>query len=257
MTTATSSELPELSKQAELAELRRDLAAAYRLMAHFGWADLIFTHYSVRVPGTRSHFLINGYGLHPSEITASSLVMIDVDGNRIDASALEVNPAGFTIHSAVHMAREDAHCVLHTHTLPGMAVAALEQGLLPVNQINMEFYDRLAYYDLQGIALDLDERAAIVAALGQGNAMILRNHGLLTVGSSVAEAFYFMYYLNKACEIQLEAMKCGTPLRLPPHEVCEHVAQQASNPRYRAQSVKLIWDSMLRMLDRIDPGYRD
>lgn len=237
--------------------LRTDLAAAYRLMEHYGWSDQVFTHISVRCPGDEPSFLINAYGLAPDEISASNLVAIDVNGNKLDDSNPEVNPAGFTIHSAIHMHRHDAVCVMHTHTLAGMAVAAMEEGLLPLNQTNMAFYERIAYYDYEGIPLDLQARERIVTALGDKRCAILRNHGLLTVGRSVAEAFFFMFYLNKACEIQVEALKTGRPLILPSAQDCEFTARQFEHPEYHAESVDLVWRSLLRKLDRLDPSYRD
>ncbi|GGF76644.1 class II aldolase/adducin family protein [Alteromonas lipolytica] len=238
-------------------ELRKDLAAAYRLLDLEGWSDMIFTHISARLPDSDDRFLLNSYGLLPEEVCASNLVLVDVQGENAGSSPATVNPAGFTIHSALHMARDDAHCVMHTHTMAGMAVSGLAEGLLPVNQTSMEFFNRIAYYDYQGIPLECDEREAIVAAMGDKNSMILRNHGLLTVGRTVAEAFYRMYYLNKACEIQVETMKTGGTLLIPSDDVCEHVAQQASSPRYMAQSIDLIWQAMIRKLDRIDPSYRN
>ena len=189
--------------------LRQELAACYRLIAHFRMSDLIFTHISLRLPGPEHHFLINPYGLLFDEITASSLVKIDLQGRPVEPSPHPVNPAGFVIHSAIHAAREDAHCVLHTHTRAGCAVAALECGLLPVNQMSMEFYGRVAYHAYEGIALDMDEQQRLVADLGDKPVMILRNHGLLATGGSVAEAFLRMYYLEKACEIQLAAQSAG------------------------------------------------
>ena len=253
MADLSSHENPVSAEQA----LRTDLAAAYRLLDLNGWSDMIFTHISARMPDEADRFLLNSYGLLPEEVTASNLVMVDVQGENADNSPASVNPAGFTIHSALHMARDDAHCVMHTHTMAGMAVSGLDEGLLPVNQTNLEFFNRVAYYDYQGIPLECDEREAIVAAMGDKHSLILRNHGLLTVGRTVAEAFYRMYYLNKACEIQVETMKTGGELLIPADEVCEHVAQQASSPRYMAQSIDLIWQAMLRKLDRTAPSFRD
>ncbi|KFX69076.1 aldolase [Pseudomonas taeanensis MS-3] len=237
--------------------LRTDLAAAYRLLERNGWSDQVFTHISVRLPMDEPAFLINQYGLLPEEISASNLVAIDVNGNKLDDSAPEVNPAGFTIHSAIHTHRHDAVCVMHTHTLAGMAVAALEEGLLPLNQTNMAFYERVAYYDYEGIPLDLEVRARIVAALGDRQCAILRNHGLLTVGRSVAEAYFFMYYLNQACEIQLEAMKTGRPLVIPSSQDCEFTARQFEHEHYHNESVELVWNAELRKLDRLDPSFRN
>jgi len=245
-------------------QLREELAACYRLIAHFRMTDLIFTHISVRLPGPEHHFLINPYGLMFDEITASNLVRIDLAGNPVEPTPYPVNPAGFVIHSAIHGARDDAQCVLHTHTRAGCAVAALECGLLPVNQISMEFYGRIAYHDYEGIALDLSEQQRLVADLGDKSAMILRNHGLLTVGRSVSEAFLRMYYLEKACEIQLAAQASGQ-LVLPPHEVCAHTERQFNDPQRPLQEgqfndpdgMQLAWSALLRMLDRVAPGYRD
>ncbi|WEL57947.1 class II aldolase/adducin family protein [Pseudomonas kermanshahensis] len=244
--------------------LRQELAACYRLVAHFRMSDLIFTHISLRVPGPEHHFLINPYGLLFDEITASSLVKIDLHRQPVEATPHPVNPAGFVIHSAIHAAREDAHCVLHTHTRAGCAVAALECGLLPVNQMSMEFHGKVAYHDYEGIALDLDEQQRLVADLGDRPVMILRNHGLLTTGRSVAEAFLRMYYLEKACEIQLAAQSAGQ-LILPPAAVCERTEQQFNAPMKGLKqgelsdpdAVGLAWGALLRMLERVAPGYRD
>ncbi|MEX5689338.1 MULTISPECIES: class II aldolase/adducin family protein [Pseudomonas] len=244
--------------------LRRELAACYRLIAHFRMSDLIFTHISVRLPGPEHHFLINPYGLMFDEITASSLVKIDLDGRAVEPSPYPVNPAGFVIHSAIHRAREDAQCVLHTHTRAGCAVAALKCGLLPVNQISMEFYERVAYHDYEGVALDLGEQQRLVHDLGDKTVLMLRNHGLLTVGASIGQAFLRMYYLEKACEIQLAAQACGE-LVLPPAAVCEHTERQFNEPgRPLAEgelndpdAMQLAWSALLRLADRVAPGYRD
>ncbi|RAH97327.1 class II aldolase [Acuticoccus sediminis] len=241
-----------LSDATELG-LRTDLAAAYRLLAHYGLDDTIYTHTSVRLPGASHRFLINPYGMTFDEIRASDLVVVDPDGYSVDG-ADDVNPAGFTIHSAIHMAREDAICVMHTHTLAGMAVAALQGELLMVNQMSMEFYGRLAYHAYEGIALDLSERERLQADLGDKPAMILKNHGLLTVGRTVAEAFYYMYYLEMACRIQIEAQTTGAPLSLPSDETVRHAAQQFSSKSVKGTRM---WPAMLRKLDRIDSSYRD
>jgi ribulose-5-phosphate 4-epimerase/fuculose-1-phosphate aldolase len=198
------------------------------------------------------------------EITASNLVKIDLNGRAVEPSPYPVNPAGFVIHSAIHGAREDAQCVLHTHTKAGCAVAALECGLLPVNQISMEFYGRVAYHDYEGIALDMDEQQRLVQDLGDKSVLMLRNHGLLTVGESVSQAFLRMYYLEKACEIQLAAQAAGK-LVLPPAAVCEHTERQFNEPgRPLAEGelsdpdgLALAWAALLRLLDRVSPGYRD
>jgi len=244
--------------------LREELAACYRLIAHFRMTDLIFTHISVRIPGPEHHFLINPYGLMFDEITASNLVKIGLDGRAVEASPYPVNPAGFVIHSAIHGAREDAQCVLHTHTKSGCAVAALKCGLLPVNQISMEFYGRVAYHDYEGVALDMSEQERLVRDLGDKPVLMLRNHGLLTVGETVSQAFLRMYYLEKACEIQLAAQAAGE-LVLPSAEVCEHTERQFNDPGRPLEegelsdpdAMQLAWAAMLRLLDRVAPGYRD
>ncbi|WP_405845660.1 class II aldolase/adducin family protein [Streptomyces sp. NBC_01518] len=242
--------------------LRRELAAVYRLVAHFRMTDLIFTHVSVRLPGPEHHFLINPYGLLFEEITASSLVKIDLSGHAVEDSQHPVNPAGFVIHSAVHAARPDAHCVLHTHTRAGCAVAAQQHGLLPLNQISMEFYGRLGYHDYEGVALNLAEQRRLVADLGRHPAMILRNHGLLTVGESPAQAFLRMYYLDKACEIQTAATAAGTPLVVPSPEVCELTARQLtgqddSSDLQDDKAYEFAWAALLRLVERIAPDYKD
>jgi ribulose-5-phosphate 4-epimerase/fuculose-1-phosphate aldolase len=220
----------------------------------------------VRIPGPEHHFLINPYGLFFDEITASNLVKIGLDGHAVEPTAYPVNPAGFVIHSAIHGAREDAQCVLHTHTKAGCAIAAQKDGLLPVNQMSMEFYDKVAYHDYEGIALDMDEQARLVKDLGDKPVMILRNHGLLTVGKDPQQAFLRMYYLEKACEIQLTAQAGGQALILPPKEVCEHAERQFNAPTPPAADGRtfvdesgydLAWVALLRLLDRIDPGYKD
>ncbi len=242
---------------AEEWQARVDLAACYRLIAHFRMADLIYTHATARVPGEHGRFLINPYGWRWEEITASSLVKIDVDGNKVGRSPHRVNPAGFVIHSAVHMARHgDAACVIHTHTRAGMAVAALKCGLLPLSQISMQWHGCVGYHDYEGIALDLDERGRIVRDLGPHRALVLRNHGLLTVGRSVAEAFQTMYYLNLACEVQLAAMATGAELLVPPPEVCEKVATQNDAMTFGDDDLALEWQAHLRLLDRLDPTYK-
>lgn len=243
--------------------LREELAACYRLIAHFRMSDLIFTHISVRLPGPEHHFLINPYGLMFDEITASSLVKINQEGHKVESSPHPVNPAGFVIHSAIHSAREDAQCVLHTHTKAGCAVAALKCGLLPVNQISLEFYGRVAYHDYEGIALDLDEQKRLVHDFGDKSVLMLRNHGLLTVGETPGQAFMRMYYLEKACEMQLAAQACGE-LILPPAAVCEHTERQFNDPGRPLQegelndpdAMQLAWAALLRLLERVAPDYR-
>ncbi|GLQ05603.1 class II aldolase/adducin family protein [Sneathiella chinensis] len=232
---------------------RVDLAACYQLVAHYGMSDLIFTHISARVPGDENHFLINPYGLFFDEICASSLVKVDIDGNVLDETNFEINPAGYTIHSAVHGARHDVACVLHTHTSSGMAVSAQKQGLLPLTQHSLMFYNRLAYHGYEGIALNLDERERLVRDLGDNIAMILRNHGLLTVGGSISEAFRRIFYLEKSCQSQIEALSGGSEVIIPSKEVCENTLNQFKS---RSDLNALEWAGLLRLLDRKGSNYR-
>jgi ribulose-5-phosphate 4-epimerase/fuculose-1-phosphate aldolase len=236
-------------------QARVDLAAAYRLVAHFGWDDLIFTHISARVPGPEHHFLINPYGLLFGQITASSLVKVDLDGKIVEPTPYIINPAGFTIHSAIHAAREDATCVLHLHTVAGVAVSCQEDGLLPIDQTSMVFNGELAYHEYEGLALMLDERPRLVADLGQKNAILLRNHGTLTVGATVARAFYTMYLLERACAMQVAAQAGGAKLHYPAPAVQEVVRQQAK-VGLTGNDTQLAWDALLRMLDAKDPSYK-
>ena len=239
-------------------QVRTDLAAAYRLVALYGWDDLIFTHLSARVPGPEHHFLINPYNLMFEEITASSLVKIDTEGHPVMETPYLTNPAGFTIHSAIHMAREDAHAVLHLHTPHGQAVSAMSEGLLPHTQTAMIAKHNVAYHDYEGIATDLEERERLVADLGEKHAMILRNHGTLTVGERVADAFLRMYFLERACEAQVYMLSAGREnLNTPPQGVEEKVAGQTAPQGMAAVSQMLAWPALLRKLDRIDPGFRD
>lgn len=208
-------------------QVREDLAAAYRLVAYYGMDDSIYTHISVRVPGTDDQFLINPFGKLFRDITASSLVKIDLEGRILDDTPFDVNPAGFTIHSAVHSARHDAACVLHTHTVAGVGVSSLACGLQPCNQWALEFYNRVVYHDFEGIALDDDERARLVADLGPtAKVMILRNHGLLTLGHNIPEAFILMLNLDRACRVQLAIQSSGEAVYPVSPEVCEKTARQ-------------------------------
>ena len=238
--------------------LRVDLALCYRVVAHYGLTDQIYTHISARVPGSGDRFWLNRIGVGFDEMTAGDLIEVGFDAPPEEApgdvTADQVNRAGHTIHSAILMARPDVSCALHLHSRAGMAVAALEEGLLPLNQISMQFYNRIAYHDYEGIALDLDERERLIASMGEQNAMILRNHGLLTVGRSVAEAFMRAYYLEKACEIQMDALAMGRPLRLPPPEVCEHAARQYDRS-YESNACEMEWAANRRLIDRVNPGY--
>ncbi|NWL76076.1 class II aldolase [Pseudomonas taiwanensis] len=232
--------------------LRRDLAAAYRLAALFGWDDTLYTHFSVRLPGVEPRFLINPFGLMFEEICASDLIVVDMHGRVVEGNA-DYNIAGFTIHSAVHMARADAHCVIHTHTLAGMAVAASDNGLAQLNQISAEFHQRVGYHTYEGIALDLGERERLVDSLGDNIALMLRHHGLLSVGASVADAFYVMYYLNKACEIQVAASSLRG-IREMPNELSVHACEQFQACEWQRQ---LVWEAWLRKLERECPEYKD
>ncbi|MBV8368953.1 MAG: class II aldolase/adducin family protein [Candidatus Eremiobacteraeota bacterium] len=235
-------------------QVRVDLAAAYRLVAHYGWDDLIFTHISARVPGPEHHFLINPYGLLFGEITASSLLKVDLDGNLVEPTSYHFNPAGFTIHSAVHAAREDAKCVLHLHTVAGVAVSCQEHGLLSLEQTAMLLNGEVAYHEYEGVALLLDERPRLVADLGAKKAMLLRNHGTLTVGETVADAFLTMYFLERACATQVAALAGGAQLHHPSPELQEVVRKQASVGI--GPVAKLAWDAQLRLLDKKDPSYK-
>ena len=238
--------------------LRVDLAAAYRLVALNRWDDLIFTHLSVRIPGPEHHFLINPYDMMFEEITASSLVKIDVNGNPVERTTHKVNPAAFTIHSAVHMGREDACAVMHLHTPHGQAVSAIKGGLLPHTQTAMLVTEDVAYHDYEGIATDLDERERIVRDLGDKSVMILRNHGTLAVGPTIAECYLRMYFLERACEAQVLMLAGGRDnLNGPPLGVEEKVADQADPESVRFVACKLAWPALLRKLDRLDPSYRE
>ena len=236
-------------------QVRTDLAAAYRAVALYGWDDLVFTHISARVPGPEHHFLINPYGMLFEEITASSLVKIDLEGRKVVDSPYDVNPAGFTIHSAVHEAREDAQCVMHLHTLEGVAVSCQKQGLLPISQQSLFPMMGLAYHDYEGVALNPEEKVRLVRDLGASNSMILRNHGLLTCGPSVADAFLYMYILQKACEVQVMAQAGGAELVHVKQPILDGM-RKAAKEVLRGTGGMLVWPGLLRKLDRLDPGWR-
>ncbi len=238
--------------------IRVDLAAAYRLVALYGWDDLIFTHLSARVPGPEHHFLINPYDMMFEEITASSLVKIDVDGQPVVPTSHPVNPAGFTIHSALHMAREDAHAVMHLHTPHGQAVSAMAEGLLPHTQTAMIALHNVAYHDYEGIATDLEERERLVTDMGQKHVMILRNHGTLAIGESVADCFLRLYFLERACEAQVMMLSAGREnLNTPPQGTPEKVKDQTPPAGMGMVARALAWPALLRKLDRIDPSFRN
>jgi len=255
---AQNTEFTEKVKQQVSAEewrLRVDLAAAYRLVASHGWDDLIFTHISARVPDSDGHFLINPYGLMFEEVTASNLVKVDAVGNQVLETPYEVNLAGFTIHSAVHSARDDAHCVMHTHTVNGVAVSAQEEGLLPLSQQSLFALSGLSYHDYEGVALRDDEKPRLAANLGTNNFLILRNHGLLTCAPTVADAFLAMYILESACDIQLKALSAGKLTRVP-SEIVSTMRAQARGVA-RNMGGMLAWPALLRKLDRVDSSFRN
>jgi ribulose-5-phosphate 4-epimerase/fuculose-1-phosphate aldolase len=235
--------------------VRTDLAAAYRAVAMFGWDDLVFTHISARVPGADHHFLINPYGMMFEEITASSLVKVDLAGNKVMDSPFEINPAGFTIHGAVHEAREDAQCVIHLHTMEGVAVSCQKAGLLPLSQQSLFPLSSLAYHAYEGVALNSGEKARLVADLGDRQFMILRNHGLLTCALTVADAFLYMYILQKACEVQVLAQAGGGELIPVPQAIVDGI-RQAATTVLRQSGGMIAWPGILRKLDRADPSWR-
>jgi ribulose-5-phosphate 4-epimerase/fuculose-1-phosphate aldolase len=237
--------------------IRSDLAALYRLAAHHRWTDFVYTHISARLPGPDHHFLINQYGVLFHEMRASDLVKIDLHGNVVEdgAQSRRVNAAGFTIHSAIHMARKDLMCVVHTHTQAGIAVSAQRDGLLPISQHALKFYGRLAYHGYEGIALDTDERERLVDDLGEHKAMILRNHGLLMGGTSIPEAFLMTYMLERACAAQVAAQAGGQELVYPPEDVCRHTAEQFRSQE-NDEHYSWMWQSALRLIANDRPDYR-
>jgi ribulose-5-phosphate 4-epimerase/fuculose-1-phosphate aldolase len=246
-----------LRQQVSLEEwaAREDLAACYRLCVQFRMTDLIYNHISLRVPGRHDHFLINAFGLMYEEVSASNLIKVDLEGRPVDDGRLEANPAGFVIHSAIHQARPDLDCVFHTHTRAGVAISAREEGLLMISQHAMRFHGRVGYHAFEGIALDTDEQKRLVRDLGPHKALILRNHGLLTCGATVREAFEEMYFLELSCQIQLDATAHGGRLVYPPASVCEHSAAQFAKSNDYIQGRD--WRALRRLLDRRDPSYRD
>ena len=234
--------------------IRLDLAAAYRMVAYYGWDDLIFTHLSARIPGPEHHFLLNPYNLMFEEVTASSLVKVDVNGNPVDPTPFITNPAGFTIHSAIHMARDDAHAVMHLHTPAGQAVSAHDEGLLPLTQTAMLVRGDVAFHDYEGVAVDLGERERLVADLGSKNAMILRNHGTLAVGKNVGECFVRLYFLERACQAQVMALTAGEHVNNPPQGAPEVTAQQGQVGVALAANL-LAWPALKRKAYRLDPSF--
>ena len=237
-------------------QMRVNLAACYRMIAYYGWDDLVFTHISARVPGTENEFLINPYGMLFEEITASSLVKVNKLGEKVMPSAFDINPAGFIIHSAVHEARDDAHCVIHLHTIDGVAISAQEQGLLPISQQSLFPLSNLAYHEYEGIALNPEEKVRLVADLGDANFMILRNHGLLTCASTIADAFLNMYFLQKSCETQVKAQSGGGTLTLIPEQILSGI-QVASKQVTKGAFGGIAWPGILRKLRRTDPSFEE
>jgi ribulose-5-phosphate 4-epimerase/fuculose-1-phosphate aldolase len=241
------------------AELRVQLAACYRLVAHFGLDDLIYNHISARIPGTE-HFLINPYGLLFSEVTASCFVTIDLEGNAVVPTPYEVNRAGFVIHSAIHSGRPDAACVLHTHSEAATAISALEEGLLPLSQFAMRFQGAMGRHEYEGVAIELGERERLIANIGTHDVLLLRNHGVLTVGRTIPAAFILMYYFEKAARVQLLAQAAaasGAHLHLPQPAVSEHAARQFNERQGDILAAgEREWPAFIRLLDRIDPTFR-
>jgi ribulose-5-phosphate 4-epimerase/fuculose-1-phosphate aldolase len=242
---------------------RVELAALYRLAAHYGWTDLIYTHISARVPGPHDHFLLNPFGWMFHEITASSLVKVDVDGRIVTPTSHRIHPAGFVIHSAVHQARPEVGCVMHCHTRAGIAVSMLECGLLPLSQHAMLFHDKVGYHDSEGLALEMDERTRLVRDLGDKPVMILRNHGTLIAGHTIAQTFSMMWHLEKAMQAQIDALATHAKLTQPSDAVAKLTAERGFTYRRIDQYGdsgsplgRLEWPAALRMLDAIDPGYR-
>ena len=251
-----SVEIPPLQGKVSDEEwaIRVDLACAYRMVAYYGWDDLIFTHLSARIPGPEHHFLLNPYQLMFEEVTASSLVKVDVNGNPVEPTPFITNPAGFTIHSAIHMAREDAHAVMHLHTPAGQAVSAHQEGLLPLTQTAMLIRGEVAFHDYEGVAVDLDERDRLVADLSTKNAMILRNHGTLAVGKNVGECFIRLYYLERACQAQIMALSAGDQINKPPQGAPEITADQGAVGLPLAANL-LAWPALKRKAYRLDPNF--
>ena len=252
------------SLAAQERQTRIDLAACYRLHADLGWTDLIYTHISARVPGAAHHFLINPFGLGFDEVTASSLLKVDEHGAKVEPSPHPVHRAGFVIHSAVHMARPDVGCVIHAHTRAGMALSALDGGLLPLTQHAMMFHGRVAYHESEGLANDTQERERLAADLGDKPVMILRNHGTLVAGRTVGQAFSMMWHLEQAMQAQLDALATGQPLHLPPAGIAQRIAAAAFTEPGKVRADGTVsplghqeWPALLRRLDRLDPSYRD
>jgi ribulose-5-phosphate 4-epimerase/fuculose-1-phosphate aldolase len=238
-------------------QLRVELAACYRVFDHLGWIELIFNHITLRVPGPDTHFLINPFGLMYSEVTASNLVKIDLDGNKVLPTEWDVNPAGFVIHSAIHAHRDDAHCIMHTHTTTGMAVACLENGLQNDNFYTSMLMQDIAYHDFEGITTELGERERLVANLGDKNMYILRNHGLLTCGHNVADAFFRLWRLQRACDIHYASHAMGGPVIPIADAAVQQSTVSASQQQQNFNTPQLVFDAMVRIVDRKDDSYKN
>jgi ribulose-5-phosphate 4-epimerase/fuculose-1-phosphate aldolase len=253
-------QLPKFDLKAKVSEsewkIRIDLAACYRLVSHFGWDDLIYTHLSARLPGT-DHYLVNAFGLAFDEVTASNLVKVDLEGNILDDSPFKINPAGFTIHSAVHQVRDDAHCVIHLHTNATIAVASQEAGLLPYSQYSMFSLSSLGYHQYEGLAVNDDERKRLQADLGTNNHLLLVNHGGLTVGPTVGDAFMRMYDLQRACEIQLLIQASGQKATLVAQPILDNIFAQAKVVHTGSTGGQVTWPAMLRKAYKLDPSFID
>lgn len=250
-------DLPDVRAQvgAQEWQQRVELAACYRMIAHLGWDDLIFTHISARVPGPDAHFLLNPYGMMFEEVTASSLVKIDLEGNKLLPGSYDIIPAGFVIHSAVHAARPDAHCVMHLHTPEGVAVSAQKHGLLPISQTALYALASLAYHPYEGVALNEEEKPRLQSDLGKARMMILENHGLLTTGRTVAEAFLAMFTLQRACEVQVMAQAGGGMLNAVAPDILRGIAAQAKQSLGDSGADR-VWPAIMRKMDRLNPDYR-
>lgn len=240
---------------AEEWEARVELAACYRLIAHFRMTDWIYNHISARVPGTHEHYFINPFGLLYEEVSASNLVKVDVQGNLVEDVGLDVNPAAFIIHGAIHTARPEVGCVLHTHTAAGVGVAAQAHGLLPLSQNALKVYDRIAYHDFEGIALDAQEQERLVRDIGAKDVLILRNHGLLTMGPTVPKAFELMFFLERACQIQIAALAGGAAPVIPSEPVISRTTAQFANDSSYVKGRD--WQALIRMLDQMSPDYKN
>lgn len=255
--TATDGRLRRNDTERSEAEVRQELAACYRIFDYLGWTELIFNHITAKVPGPEAHFLINPYGLHYSEVTATNLVKIDLDGNTIGDSAWPVNRAGYVIHSAIHAARPDVHCIMHTHTTTGLAVACLEEGLTQTNFYSAMLHGEIAYHDFEGLTTRPDECPRLVASLGEKNLMILRSHGLLACGGTIPEAFNRLWRLQRACDVQVMAASMGGKVRPVPEEAARYSTEEANACDPDGSTDRRVFNALRRLIDATDPSYRD